>query len=117
MGYKYNQAIVMGRLTKDPKTSDISETNKKTTFVIAVDRNYKNEAGEIEADFIPVSFFGSKAAIAQQILKKGSPILIWGSIRVSKYEKEKDIKWMTEISGDNFQILEKISSPEPSPKL
>ena len=50
-----NKTILIGRLTNDPEEKVINEKGTKVTrFNIAVNRNFKNQNGEIEADFFPV---------------------------------------------------------------
>ena len=48
--YMFNKVIIMGRLTADP---ELTEANvKRTNFVLAVPKNYKNEDGSRDANFI-----------------------------------------------------------------
>ena len=75
------------------------------SFVLAVNRGYKNETGQTEADFIPISLWGKMAEIGNDLLEKGSPVLVWGKIKVRSYEVGEERKWATEISADNFQLL------------
>ena len=49
-----NKVILMGRLTTDPETMVIGESNVKASFVIAVPRNYKPK-GSQEVDFIKIN--------------------------------------------------------------
>ena len=72
-----------------------------------ITRRYKKDNSKSETDFIPISMVGNNAVIANQLLEKGSPVLIWGNIQVRIYEKGNERKWITEIIADNFQVLEK----------
>lgn len=47
-----NQVGLVGRLTKDPTSRTLSEGRVHTTFIVAVSRNFKNQKGEIESDFM-----------------------------------------------------------------
>ena len=107
MSFHYNHATLVGRITQDPALRTFSNSVSKTTFTIAVDRNYRKEDGSSETDFIPVCFWGKIAEVSHAILRKGMPILVWGRIQVRKYEKESQKKRFTEIVGESFQILEK----------
>ena len=109
MGCNYNQIILVGRLTKDPEMKEISEDAIKTAFTLAVDRNYKKAAGTVETDFIPVGFWGKQALNAFKLLKKGSPVLVSGKLQIDSFEKNNEKKWITEINGQKFQILESKS--------
>lgn len=106
MSYNYNHATLLGRLTKDPERLQINETTVKTIFTLAVNRPYKKEDGSVEADFIPISLWGKSAEAGYQLLRKGSAALVWGRIHVRQYEKDNEKRWMTEVVGENFQILD-----------
>ena len=106
MSYNYNQCTLVGRLTKDPEFKTITENFCKLTFTLAITRRYRKDTGQTETDFIPISLVGNTATIGKQLLSKGTPILVWGSIQVRNFEKDNERKWITEILGENFQILE-----------
>ena len=107
MSFNYNNCTLMGRLTKDPEFKEINESFCKLSFTLAVSRKYRKEDGTIETDFIPVTLMGTPAIVGSKLLGKGSPILIWGAIQVRQYDKDNERKWITEIIGENFQLLEK----------
>ena len=54
MSCNYNRTTLVGRLTKDPDMKQISDSTYKTSFILAVGRNYKREDGTYDTDFIPV---------------------------------------------------------------
>ena len=68
MSYNYNQATLVGRLTKDPVFKQISETVCKLTFTLAISRPFRKKDSSPETDFIPVTIFG-KNAIMQKTKK------------------------------------------------
>ena len=47
-----NKAIIIGRLTRDPEMRTTTSGINSTTFTVAVSRNYANQNGERETDFI-----------------------------------------------------------------
>ena len=49
-----NRIVVIGRLTRDPELRSTSNGVAVATFTVAVDRNFSNNRGEKETDFIPV---------------------------------------------------------------
>ena len=49
-----NRIVVIGRLTRDPELRSTSNGVAVATFTVAVDRNFSNNRGERETDFIPV---------------------------------------------------------------
>jgi single-strand DNA-binding protein len=108
MGFNYNHTTLVGRVVKDPELKEISENTSRLPFTLAVSRNYRKDDGSKEADFIPVVLWGKLAEVGFQLLKKGSPVLIWGKLQVRNYEKDSEKKWMTEVIAENFQILDKL---------
>ncbi|MDN5302759.1 MAG: single-strand DNA-binding protein [Thermoanaerobacteraceae bacterium] len=49
-----NNVTLVGRLTKDPELKKVNDVSV-CSFILAVDRNFKNSGGEKETDFIPVT--------------------------------------------------------------
>ena len=103
-----NKIDLIGRLTKDP---EITYTQGNATavckFTLAVDRKFKNKAGEKEADFIRVVAWQKAAEIIGQYMKKGSLIAISGRIQTGSYE-DKDSKkkvFTTDVVVEDFQFL------------
>ena len=79
-----NKTILMGRLTKDP---EISSSTSGTTFArysLAVDRKFKSDDGP-KADFFNCTSFGKQAEFVEKYLKKGTKILLTGSIQNDNY--------------------------------
>ena len=51
-----NQAVLVGRLVKDPELHETESGNKVTSITLAVPRNFKNVNGEYDTDFILVYY-------------------------------------------------------------
>ena len=115
MSFNYNHVTLVGRLTKDAEVKDASNT-VKTSFSLAIDRNYRKEDGSYDTDFIPIVAWGRLAEIAYQYLKKGNPVLVEGRLQIRHYEKtynKETVKhWMSEIVVENFQMLGSKSNQE-----
>ena len=47
-----NKIVVMGRLTRDPELRRTQSGLSVTSFSVACDRDFKNQSGEKETDFI-----------------------------------------------------------------
>lgn len=109
-----NRIVLLGRLTKDPEVRVIEEKNKTVArFVLAVDRNFKNESGEHEADFIPVVLWGKRAEITGQYMTKGSLVSVSGRLQTRSYEdKEGKRKYVSEVVADEFRIVESKKTEE-----
>ncbi|AAU23003.2 Single-stranded DNA-binding protein A [Bacillus licheniformis] len=47
-----NRTVLVGRLTRDPDLRYVGDGKPVVSFTIAVNRTFKNQNGETEADFI-----------------------------------------------------------------
>ena len=73
---------------------------------ITVNRRFKNEHGEREADFPNVVVWGKLAETLVSYAGKGSLISIEGELRTRKYEKDGSNRYVTEVLCQSFQLLE-----------
>jgi len=81
-----NRVILLGNLARDIELTYISDKALSKTS-IAVNKKYKNKQGEIVEDtmFIDLVFWGRIAEVANQYLKKGSKILVEGSLGLDRW--------------------------------
>ena len=102
-----NKTMLIGRLTS---ASEISKTTNDKSYVrvtVAVNRRFKNEKGEREADFISIIIWGKSAETLVSYAKKGSLISIEGEIRTRNYtDKQNQKHYVTEILGLSYDLLE-----------
>lgn len=93
-----NTVILKGRLTREP---EIKTTNNNTVVAninVAVQRDFKNQAGEYEADFFNCSAFGNTAELLEKYFHKGQEILLTGKIQNRNWETETgEKKYATDI--------------------
>ena len=96
----------MGRLTKDPETRYAQGSNTAITRItLAVTRDYKlKDAEEYETDFIGCVAFGNTAEFIAKYFKKGSLILVEGSIQTGSYEKDGKKVYTTEVKVDKARF-------------
>ncbi|MBZ4662795.1 MAG: single-stranded DNA-binding protein [Caloramator sp.] len=103
-----NKAILIGRLTKDPElkftpSSGIAVAN----FTLAVDRNYTNQEGKREADFIPVICWRKLAENVANNLNKGRLVAVSGSIQTRKYQaQDGSTRYATEVVAEEVKFLD-----------
>ncbi|MDV4152605.1 single-stranded DNA-binding protein [Clostridium sp. AL.422] len=102
-----NKIVLLGKLIKDPELRTLEDGNKLfSRFIIAVDRNFKAQDGTRKADLIPVTFWGRKAEVVCQYLKKGSYISLSGRLRTGSYEdKEGNKKYIAEVVAEDFKFV------------
>lgn len=102
----YNKVILIGRLTAQPELTQTSSGKNLTRVTVAVNRRFKTESGEREADFINIIFWGKLAETLVSYGSKGSLISLDGELRTRKYEKDGNNHYVTEVLGNSFQLLE-----------
>ncbi len=105
-----NKVFLIGRLTRDPELRYTDSNVPVATFSIAVNRNFTNQAGEREADFINIIVWRKQAENVKNYIKKGSQVAIDGRIQTRNYEKDGQKHYVTEVVADNVQFLDSKSS-------
>jgi single-strand DNA-binding protein len=106
-----NRIILIGRLTRDPDLRYTPAGVAVTQFTLAVDRNFKPEGGEKEADFIPIVTWRQLAETCANYLCKGRLTAVEGRIQVRNYENNEGKRvYVTEVIADNVRFLESNST-------
>ena len=101
-----NKVILIGRLTKDPELRTIASGNATTSFTIAVNRNFTNQNGEREADFINCVAWRKQAENVAKYCTKGSQVAVEGRIQPRSYDAQDGTKrYVTEVVADNVTFL------------
>ncbi|WP_462410054.1 single-stranded DNA-binding protein [Neobacillus sp. Marseille-QA0830] len=101
-----NRVVLVGRLTKDPELKYTPNGVAVATFTLAVNRQFPNQNGEREADFLNCVVWRKAAENVANFLKKGSLAGVDGRIQVRTYEQEGRRQYFTEIVADSVQFLE-----------
>lgn len=102
-----NNVSLVGRLTKDPELRYTPNNQAVSTFSLAVNRNFKSQNGEREADFINCVIWRQQAENLANWAKKGALIGITGRIQTRSYENQQGQRvYVTEVVADGFQLLE-----------
>ena len=108
-----NNVVLVGRMTRDAELRYTPQNQAVATFTLAVNRNFKNQSGEREADFINVVIWRQQAENLANWAKKGALIGITGRIQTRNYENQQGQRvYVTEVVADNFQLLESRASRE-----
>ena len=112
-----NRIVIIGRLTTDPDAKMTVDGTSITKFTVSVDRY--GTAGAQNTDLIDVVAWRKVAEVSGQYLKKGSLVLVEGSIQVRSFDEAGTRKWATEVVARNVQFLDragKASAQEPAAK-
>ncbi|TWT10983.1 single-stranded DNA-binding protein [Streptococcus sp. sy004] len=102
----YNKVILIGRLTASPELIKTPTDKYLTRVSLAVNRRFKNQEGERQADFINLVIWGRLAETLASYANKGSLISVDGELRTRKYEKNGSTHYMTEVLVTALQLLE-----------
>lgn len=107
-----NQAIIVGRLVRDPELKETENGKKVTNITLAVPRSYKNVDGQYDTDFISCVLWQGVAENTVEYVKKGDLLGIKGRIQTRSYEKDEETKTCVEIIADKVTFLSSRSKDE-----
>lgn len=102
-----NNVVLVGRLTAMPELRKTPNGVSGLQGTLAVNRNFKNQNGEREADFINFQSWRGVADVIAQYCIKGSLIGITGRLQVRSYEKNGERRYVTEVIAETVTLLEK----------
>jgi single-strand DNA-binding protein len=103
-----NKVILVGNVGKDPETRYLDENTPVCKFSLATSEVYRNKDGEKieQTEWHNIVLWRGLAKVAEQYVKKGSQLYIEGRIKSRSYDDKDGIKkYITEIVGDNMQML------------
>lgn len=102
-----NRAVLTGRITKDPELRYTQNGTAVVQFTLAVDRQFRNQDGEREADFINCVIWRKSAENFANFTHKGSKVGVDGRIQTRSYENQQGNRvYVTEVIVDNFALLD-----------
>ncbi len=111
-----NKVFLIGRLTKDPELRYTGTNTPVASFTLAVNRNFTNQSGEREADFIPIVVWRKQAENVKNYLTQGSQVAVDGRIQTRSYDDNQgQRRYVTEVIADNVQFLDSKGSRENAP--
>ena len=101
-----NRTVLVGRLTRDPDLRYVGDGKPVVSFTIAVNRTFKNQNGETEADFINCVAWRNAENIAK-FLKKGSMAGVDGRLQTRSYDDQSGRRvFVTEVNVESVQFLD-----------
>lgn len=102
-----NQVVLVGRLTRDPELRHTQSNIANLRFTVAVNRQFANQQGERQADFINCIAWRAQAENMARFLRKGSLIGITGRIETGSYQNQQgQTVYTTDVIADSVQFLE-----------
>ena len=97
-----NQVMLVGRIGKDV---EIQKKGDKSFCRIAIATNYKPKDKEEITDWHTVVAFNGLSVVCVKNLKKGQKVFVSGRLATSKYEKNGENRYSTDIIADNIQWM------------
>ena len=108
-----NNVVLVGRMTRDAELRYTPSNQAVATFTLAVNRNFTNQNGDREADFINCVIWRKPAETMANYARKGTLLGVVGRIQTRNYENQQGQRvYVTEVVCENFQLLESRSASE-----
>ena len=102
-----NQTILVGRITQDPKITELEDGKKVCNITVAVPRSYKNANGEYDTDFIRCTMWSNIALNTCEYCKQGDLIGVKGRIQTRVIEKDNSKQTIQEVIAEKVTFLAK----------
>lgn len=97
-----NRIIIMGRLTRDPELRHTQSGTAVASFSLAVDRDFKNQNGEKETDFIDVVAWRNSAEFVSRYFAKGRMAVVEGRLQIRPWQdRDGNKRRSAEVVADN----------------
>jgi single-strand DNA-binding protein len=112
-----NQILLTGRNVKEISLKYTPSGKEVASGTIAVQRNYKNQEGKYDSDFIDFVCWGAKAKVLADYVQKGDKFGISGKLITRSYENQegKKIK-VIEVNIEDFDLPIKQKQDKPAQK-
>ena len=100
-----NKAILIGNITADPELKQTPTGVSVCSFAIGVSRRFKDASGNYPTDFINIVAWRQQAEFVSRYFKKGSSIVICGSIQTRNWTDQNGQKrYVTEVVADEVSF-------------
>ena len=97
-----NKIFLQGRLVADPELKNTQNGTAVTSFRIAVDRDYKNQNGDRETDFINIVAWRGTAEFISKYFSKGRMIIVDGRLQIREYtDRDGNRRYVSEVLVSN----------------
>lgn len=102
-----NKAVLMGRLTGDPKLKTTQSGTAVVSVRIAVNRRFAKADDAVKADFFDVVCWRGTAEFVARYFKKGQMIAVIGSLQVRSWQdKDGGKRYVTEVVADEVYFAD-----------
>src|SRR3954468_21239083 len=108
MAKSFNQAIVMGNLTRDPELRSTPGGQQVASFAVATNRTWMDASGERKeaVEYHEIVAWGKLGELAAQYLAKGRKVMVVGRLQTQSWEKDGVKRQRTEIVASDINFLD-----------
>lgn len=108
MAKSFNQAIVMGNLTRDPELRATPGGQQVASFAVATNRVWTDPSGERKeaTEFHEIVAWGKLGELSAQYLTKGRKVMVVGRLQTQSWEKDGVKRQRTEIVAQDVNFLD-----------
>jgi single-strand DNA-binding protein len=109
MAKSFNQAIVMGNLTRDPELRTTPSGQSVASFAVATNRSWVDGGGERKeaVEYHEIVAWGKLGELAGQYLAKGRKVMVVGRLQTQSWEKDGVKRSRTEIVASDINFLDR----------
>lgn len=108
MAKDFNQAIIMGNLTRDPELRQTPSGQSVASFAVATNRSWQDpQSGDKKdaVEFHDVVAWGKLGELCSNYLSKGRKVLVVGRLQTRSWEADGVKKQRTEIVATDINFL------------
>lgn len=116
MAKSFNQAIVMGNLTRDPELRTTPSGQQVASFAVATNRSWQDSNGERKeaVEYHEIVAWGKLGELVAQYLAKGRKVMVVGRLQTQSWEKDGVKRQRTEIVANDVNFLDARSGDAPA---
>jgi single-strand DNA-binding protein len=108
MAKSFNQAIIMGNLTRDPELRTTPGGQQVASFAVATNRSWMDASGERKeaVEYHEIVAWGKLGELTAQYLAKGRKVMVVGRLQTQSWEKDGVKRSRTEIVAADVNFLD-----------
>ena len=110
-GIGLNNLMLVGRIAHDIEVTSLDSGKEVTRVCVAVNRNFKNQDGIYETDFINCTLWDGLAKNIHEYCHKGDIIGIRGRLQTSTYEKDEVKHTILEVIAEKLTFISSSKKP------
>lgn len=110
-----NKVFLMGRLTRDPELRHTQTGVSVVSFSLAVDRDYKDQSGARQTDFVDVQAWRQTADFVSRYFTKGRMAVVEGRLEIRDWtDREGNKRRSTVVVADSVYFGDSKKDTTPA---